>query len=166
MSETAAAPPAATGTNNSQLLDQRYRTTAMVVGAEIFISLALVVVAWFVISYSYNDISDQALYAIWLTILFVAAGSFILRRAMFSWERLKNATLLKGVSGLFDTLQANTILLGMLGVVIAILGFLAAALSGNKVEMLRAGAISLIVFLMIFPRKSIWRKILAAAEKL
>lgn len=152
--------------NNLQILELRYRATAIVFGAEIFVTLALTVAAWFVITYSYNDVSDEALYAIWLTILFVAAGSFVVRRAIFSWERLKNIVLLNGIAGLFDRLQATTIMLGTLGVVVAVLGFLAAVLSGNKTEMLRAGAISLIVFLINFPRKNIWRKILAAAEKL
>lgn len=152
--------------NNSQILEKRYRTTVIVFGVQILVTLALIVVAWFVVTYSHNDVSDQALYAIWLTILFVAAGSFVLRRALFSWERMKNVALVKGLAALFDGLQANTILLGTLGVIVGILGFLATVLSGNKTEMLRAAAISLIVFLMNFPRRRVWQKILNGAEKL
>jgi len=155
-----ASPPTA----NAQLLEKRYRTSVIAVSVQILIMLALTVVAWFVITYSNNDISEQAGVALWGTILLIAAGSFLLRRMLFSWERLKNVALLKGIPALLDNLQANTILLGALGEVVAIMGFLVAVLSGNKFEMLRAGAISLIVFLMNFPRKSIWQKILAGAE--
>ena len=159
MNETS--PPAS---SNAQLLEKRYRTSAIAVSVQILIMLALTVIAWLVITYSSNDISEQANMALWATILLVAAGSFVLRRMLFSWERLKSVALLKGIPGLLDNLQANTILLGALGEVVAIMGFLVAVLSGNKFEMLRAGAISLIVFLMNFPRKSVWQKILAGAE--
>jgi len=150
---------------NSQLLEKHYRTSVIAVSVQILIMLALTVVAWLVITYSNNDISEQASVALWGTILLIAAGSFVLRRMLFSWERLKSTALLKGIPGLLGNLQANTILLGALGEVIAIMGFLVATLSGNKFEMLRAGAISLIVFLVNFPRKSVWRNILAGAEK-
>jgi hypothetical protein len=158
-----ASPPTAV-TANAQLLEKRYRTSVIAVSVQILIMLALTVVAWFVITYSNNDISEQAGVALWGTILLVAAGSFILRRMLFSWDRLKSIALLRGVPGLLDSLQAYTILLGVLALIVAIMGFLLATLSGNKLEMLRAGAISLIVFLVNFPRKSIWRKILAGAE--
>ena len=149
---------------NAQLLEKRYRTSVIAVSVQILIMLVLTVVAWLIITYSNNDISEQASMALWGTILLIAAGSFVLRRMLFSWERLKSIALLKGIPALVDGLQANTILLGALGEVVAIMGFLVAVLSGNKFEMLRAGAISLIVFLMNFPRKSVWQKILAGAE--
>lgn len=162
----ASPPHAATNTaTNAQLLEKRYRTSVIAVSAQILIMLALTVVAWLVISYSSNDISEQAVFALWAVILLIAAGSFVLRRMLFSWDRLKSVALLKGIPGLLDNLQAYTILLGALGEVVAIMGFLVATLSGNKFEMLRAGAISLIVFLINFPRKSVWRKILAGAEQ-
>lgn len=153
-----------TPTANAQLLEKRYRISVIAVAVQILIMLVLTVIAWFVITYSNNDISEQANVALWATILLIAAGSFVLRRMLFSWERLKSVALLKGIPGLLDNLQANTILLGALGEVVAIMGFLVAVLSGNKFEMLRAGAISLIVFLMNFPRRAVWQKILASAE--
>lgn len=154
----------ASSPTNAQLLEKRYRTSLIAVSVQILVMLVLTVIAWFVITYSSNDISEQANMALWATILLVAAGSFVLRRMLFSWEKLKSVALLKGIPGLLDNLQANTILLGALGEVVAIMGFLVAVLSGNKFEMLRAGAISLIVFLINFPRKSVWQKILAGAE--
>lgn len=155
-----------TSETNAQLLEKHYRISVIAVSVQILIMLVLTAVSWLVITYSSNDISERASVALWGTILLIAAGSFVLRRMLFSWERLKSVALLKGIPGLLAGLQANTILLGALGEVVAIMGFLVATLSGNKFEMLRAGAISLIVFLMNFPRKAMWRKILAGAEKL
>jgi uncharacterized membrane protein (DUF485 family) len=152
--------------NNREILEKRYRTAAVVVIAQIVMTLALLGVAWFLITFSSNEVSDNALTALWMFVLLVAIGTFVLRRMLFSWERLKNLTLLKGVPALLNSLQTNTILLSSLGEIVAILGFLIAVLSGNKIEMLRAGAVALIIFLMNFPRKSAWKKILAAAEKL
>jgi hypothetical protein len=152
--------------NNREILEKRYRAAAVVVIAQIFTTLVLLGVAWFLITFSSNDVSDAALTALWMFVLLVAIGTFVLRRMLFSWERLKNLALLKGVPALLSSLQTNTILLSSLGEIVAILGFLIAVLSGNKIEMLRAGAVALIIFLMNFPRKSAWKKILAAAEKL
>ncbi|HLM02441.1 MAG TPA: hypothetical protein VK400_15420, partial [Pyrinomonadaceae bacterium] len=126
----ASPPHAATNTaTNAQLLEKRYRTSVIAVSAQILIMLALTVVAWLVISYSSNDISEQAVFALWAVILLIAAGSFVLRRMLFSWDRLKSVALLKGIPGLLDNLQAYTILLGALGEVVAIMGFLVATLS-------------------------------------
>jgi hypothetical protein len=151
---------------NSELLEKTYRTAMIVVSVQIAVMLVLVAASWFIITYTRNEVSDQALMALWGTILFLGLISFVLRRMLFSWERLKNIALLKGVAGLLSNLQINTILLGTLAELIAIMGFLVATLSGNRWEMFRAGAISLIVFLINFPRKTVWRKILTAAEKL
>jgi len=97
--------------------------------------------------------------------MFIAVGSFILRRMFFNWERLKNIALLKGISGLFGTLQRNSILLGAFGVIVAVLGFAISTFSGNSSDMLRAGAIALVVFLINFPRKKVWKTIVSNLGK-
>ncbi len=82
------------------------------------------------------------------------------------WDKLKNVTLLKGIPGLLSSLQTNAILLGTMAEIIAIIGFLIAALGGIKTDMLTFGAVALILFLINFPRKSIWEKIVANLEKI
>lgn len=155
-----------TSESNAQLLEKSYRTSAIVIILQILTMLVLTVVAWFVVAYPSVEVSEQTSTALWVAILFIAVASFVLRRMWFSWERLKNVALLRGISGLFSSLTTNTILLASFGELIAIMGFLVATLSGDKFEMFRAAAISLIVFLINFPRKSIWKKVLAGAEKL
>lgn len=149
---------------NRRELNNRYKTTAIIVGVQIFSTILLIVAAWFLSSLD-NSITQQAISALWMMVLFIAVGTFVLRRFLFSWERLKTTALLKGVQKLISTLQINTIILCAFAEIIAIIGFLVATLSGDKFQMFRAGAVALIVFLMNFPRKSIWEKVVANLEK-
>ena len=103
---------------------------------------------------------------LWFFILFIAVGSFLVRRFLFNWERLKNTAVLKGISGVLQTLQMNAILLGALGEIVAVMGFILATMSGNKWEMFRAGAVAMVVFLANFPRKATWKKVVASLEKI
>jgi hypothetical protein len=151
---------------NRSELEKRYRSTVFVIVFQIFTVIALIIAAWFVAQTSENSITDQSLTTLWVAVLFIAVGAFVIRRLIFSWERLKNTALLNGVKGVIQKLQINSILLGVIGEIVAIMGFLIAVLSGNKWEMFRAGAIALVVFLANFPRKSTWEKIVANLEKI
>lgn len=151
---------------NRNELEKRYRTTVFVYAFQILTVIVLIAAAWFVAQTSENSITDQSLTTLWVAVLFIAVGAFVMRRLLFSWERLKNTALLKGTKGLIQKLQINSILLGVIGEIVAVFGFLIAVLSGNKWEMFRAGAIALVVFLANFPRKSTWEKIVANLEKI
>jgi len=147
-------------------LEGRYRVTAIIVSAQILLTIVLIAAAWFFAADYEVSVSPQTLTTLWIAIIFVAIGAFVLRRMFFRWDRLKDVTLLKGVSGLLATLQFTAIILGCLAGTMAIIGFAIAVLSGEKLEMLRAGIASLIVFLINFPRKSVWGKIVAGMEKI
>ena len=151
---------------NRTELEKCYRTAAFVVIAQILTTLVLIVVAFFVAQTSENSATSQSIFALWIIVLFIAVGAFVLRRILFNWERLKNTALIKGFPGLLQTLQTNSILLGSLAEIIAIIGFLVATLGGNKWDMFRVGTIALIVFLANFPRKSNWEKMVANLEKI
>jgi hypothetical protein len=73
--------------------------------------------------------------------------------------------LLKGVAGLLGTLQNTAIILSVFATLIAIVGCVITFLTGESFETLRAGIVALIVFLINFPRKSVWEKIVAGMEK-
>ncbi|MCA1639645.1 MAG: hypothetical protein LC768_15165, partial [Acidobacteria bacterium] len=112
-----------------------------------------------------SAINSKSLIPLWIAVLFIGVGTFLLRRILFKWERLKDITLLKGFSGLLATLQTNSIILGSLAEAIAIIGFIIAVLNGSGADMLRTVAVALIVFFINFPRKSVWEKIAANMEK-
>ncbi len=150
---------------NLAKIETIYRQTFFIVLAQILFALCLVLADWFLLSKLETSLSTQDFTMLWVAILFIAAGSFVLRRLFFSWERLKNITLLKGVSGLLGILQRNSVILGLLAEIIVIIGFLIAMLGGNSSDMLRAAAISLVVFFINFPRKGVWKKIISNLEK-
>lgn len=146
-------------------LDKRYRTTVFIVLGQIFVVLFLILAAWLLVTKIQINISDQDFTTLWVAVLFIAIGSFIMRRLFFSWERLKNAGLLKGIPGVLSMLQRNSIILSFFAVVVALLGFLITTFSGNSADMFRAGAIALVVFLINFPRKKVWKTIISNLGK-
>ena len=146
-------------------LEKRYRMTAIIVFAQITTAIILIIFGWFYAAGSENAVSSGSLMTLWIAVIFIAVGTFVLRRMLNRWQRLKNIALSKGFSGLLAALQTNAIILGALAEVIAIIGFLIATLGGVKFDMFRAGAIALIVFLINFPRQSVWKKIAANLEK-
>lgn len=147
-------------------LEKRYRVTAFVVLAQIVFTVALIPIAWFLAVNTENAVTQTSLNSLWVAILFIALATFVLRRALFRWERLKDVVLLKGIDGLLATLQVNAIILGAMAEIIAIFGFLIATLGGVKYDMFRAAVVALVVFLINFPRKSIWEKVVANLQRI
>lgn len=147
-------------------LEQRYRTTALVVSGQIVLTIIFVVIALMVAPHAETGTSPNNLTYLWVGALFIAIVTFVLRRMLFRWDRLRDIFLLKGVSGLLGSLQKSAILLGAMAEMIAVIGFVIVFLSGNRYEILRAGAIALVVFAINFPRKSVWSKIVANLEKI
>ena len=150
---------------NRAELEKRYRTTAIVVAAQILTTIFLIVFGWFYAGSSENDVTSSSLMTLWIAVLFIALGTFVLRRVLNNWDRLKTTALLKGIPGVLSALQINAIILGSMAEVIAVLGFLIATLGGVSADIFRAGVVALIVFLINFPRKAVWMKIVANLEK-
>ncbi|MGC2235814.1 MAG: hypothetical protein WA584_06610 [Pyrinomonadaceae bacterium] len=146
-------------------LERRYKQTLFIASAQIFSAVIFLFLTWFLTKNRENSAPEQSFLTLWLVILFVSAGTFVLRRQLFSWDRLKNAALLKGVSGLIRTLQTNTIVLNVFAEIIIITGFIIALMNANVFDMLRAAGIAVIVFALNFPRLSIWKKIVSSLEK-
>ena len=146
-------------------LNKRYRSTVFIVLAQIAVTIALIAAVWFVPARTQSSISQQTSTTLWMAIIFVALGTFLLRRMFFRWDRLKDIVLLKGVPGLLATLQTNAIILAAMAEIVSVTGFMIAVLSGEKFEMLRAGLVALIVFLINFPRKAVWGKVAAKLQE-
>jgi uncharacterized membrane protein len=150
---------------NLSELEKRYRTTVLIILAQVFVVLFLVLTAFFAGIKIENNLTAQDFTTLWIGVLFIAVGSFILRRMFFGWERLKNVSLLKGIPGVLGTLQRNSIVLSVFALLVGVIGFLISAFSGNGSDMLRAGIIALVVFLINFPRKKVWKTVVSNLEK-
>lgn len=150
---------------NFVLLEKHYKTTAFIYAVQIFSALSLLTVGYFIIQPAATDARSESATLLWVVILFIAIGTFLLRRVLFRWERFKDTALLKGVRGVLATLQTNSIILGALAESIVIFGFVLAIMNGSKGDLIRAVLVGLIVFAINFPRKSVWEKIAANLEK-
>jgi hypothetical protein len=152
---------------DDEAIGKKYRTTAIIVFSQIGFSLVLAGVAVFAVrGRDETEADTTSLTAMWVLIIFIAAGALVVRRLFYSWERLKNTKLLKGSNGLLQTLQTNAILLGAISEFIAIMGFVITMMSGSVFDMVRAEVVALITFLINFPRKSVWNRIVASLSNI
>jgi hypothetical protein len=148
-----------------QELNRRYQATLLVFFSQLAVTVVLTVVAWFAASQSSVSAPVSVINILWIVLLVIAIGAFLLRRFIFAPDVLHNAAIVKGASGLLKSLQLKTILLNSAGELIAVIGFVIALLSGDALDMLRAAAIALIVFFISFPSKATWRRVVQAAAK-
>jgi hypothetical protein len=146
-------------------LVRRHRTAAMIVGALLGLTLALVGIAFVASESLYRPGDPSMAMALWITILIFGLGSFVLRRARFQTMRLQDIAALRGLSGLLATLQGTTIQIAFIGGAIALMGFIVTVMTGNKYDMLRAGGVAVIVLLYSYPQRSAWQRVLRAAEQ-
>lgn len=147
---------------NSNNWEQVFQTTSWIVLVQIIITLVLIVLGWFFATSIDNSVNQRAISLMWMTIILFVIGSFVLRRILFSQKYLEKSVQ---ENKLLLTLQTNTVFLSLIGILIAIIGFLIASLSGNKFEILRAGAISLLIFIFNFPRRPVWQNIVGQLFK-
>jgi len=146
-------------------LEKRYRTAAIIVSSQIVFTITLTVAVWLFAPMAASSITQQTLMTLWAAIIFLAVGAFVLRRMFFRWDRLKDIAVLKGVAGLIKTLQANAVLLGFLATLLTIVGCVITILSGETFEAIRAEIVALIVFVINFPRKTVWEKVVEKMQE-
>lgn len=145
-------------------IERKYRLTAIIVLTQIITTIILIIFGWFYAASSENAAAPDSLLMLWIAIVFIAVGTFFLRRMLNNWNRLQNTASIRGISGVVNVLQTNSIIIGSLAKIVAVIGFLIAVLGGVKFDVFRAGAVALLIFLMNFPRKTVWKKIVRSLE--
>lgn len=148
-------------------LARRHRTAAMVIGALLGLTIALVAIG-FTSSESLHRPGDPSLaMALWIAILIFGLGSFVLRRTRFQTARLRDIAALRGMSGLLAALQGTTIQVAFIGGAIALMGFVVMIISptGDPYHMLRAGGVAAIVLLYAYPQRSAWQRLVRSIEQ-
>lgn len=146
-------------------LARRHRTAAMVVGAMLGLTIALIGIA-FVAAESLHRPGDPSLaMALWIAILIFGLGSFVLRRTRLQVMRLQDIAALRGVSGLLATLQGTALQIAFIGGAIALMGFIVTIMTGNKYDMLRAGSVAAIVLISAYPQRVAWQRLVQSVEE-
>ena len=156
---------AETSENIQSELIRRHRMAAMVLGAMLGLTIALMGIAYFKAESLWRGGDPSLAMGLWIMILIFGLGSFVLRRARFQSMRLKDIAALRGLSGLLATLQGTTVQIAFIGGAIALMGFIVTIITGHYGDMLRAGGVAIIVLLSAFPQRSAWQRLLKVAEQ-
>lgn len=147
-------------------LDSRHRIAAAAVIGMLLLDVLLVVLAYTGVLPSLPaGLVNAATYgAIWITILVCGLGAVALRRTAFADLRLRDIAAVKGLSELLATLQKTTLLVALIGGIIAALGYVLTAMTGDVTNMRNAGVIALAVLFYAYPRRSAWRRVVQATQ--
>lgn len=129
------------------------------VGVQIFVVAVLSALSFKKVINIASAPDEQTVMSMWMGILFLAGGSFLLRRLFNGWERLSNVAILHGIPGLTKRLLINSVITCLFAVIAAAIGFVISQITGDAMDMMRAAAVCFVVFYANFPRKSIWKKI-------
>ncbi|RMG02114.1 MAG: hypothetical protein D6735_10750 [Acidobacteria bacterium] len=145
-------------------LDKFYiRIIAILFGELSFVFLFFAVL-WFA-NLAEIDLPTEIRIFWWALLFLISIAVIILRRSLFSWKRLKDIAIRKNIAAVSRTLYSNTLVLSLMAWAVALIGFLIAFMSGDKFGLLRSTIISLLLFAVIFPRRTSWQNILLNLQK-
>lgn len=156
---------AQTSSSIQEELAQRHRTAAIIVGALLGLTVALIGIAFVSAESLHRPGDPSTAMALWIAILIFGLGSFVLRRTRLQAMRLQDIAALRGMSGLLAALQGTTIQIAFIGGAIALMGFIVMIMTGNKYDMLRAGGVAIIVLISAYPQRAAWQRLVRSIEK-
>jgi hypothetical protein len=139
-------------------LTRRHKTTATTIVWLLIAVVLLCVLAFVSQKFLTLRVSSSLDIAIRISILIFGLGAIALRRTQFAKMRLQDIAALQGASGLLITLQRTTLRVAMIGMLIAVLGFVATLVSGIPVYTYQAGVVALAVLLYGYPVRSSWQQ--------
>jgi uncharacterized membrane protein len=146
-------------------LTQRHRVAVMTVLATVALTLLLLAFAFAGLFSDRPKQPDPSLRAaLSFAIVLFALGAVTLRRTRFATARLQDIASVRGTSALLRTLQNTTMLVALIGGVIAVMGFVITLNTGNPYDMVRYGIIAAAVLLYAYPRRAAWRRVVAATQ--
>jgi len=139
-------------------LTRRHKTTATTVVWLLIAVILLCVLAFVSRKFLTLRVSPPLDIAVRISILIFGLGAIALRRTQFANMRLQDIAALQGSSGLLITLQRTTMRVAMIGILIAVLGFVATLVSGIPVYTYQAGVVAVAVLLYGYPVRSSWEQ--------
>ena len=98
--------------------------------------------------------------AVRISILIFGLGAIALRRTQFAKMRLQDIAGLRGASGLLIALQRTTLRVAMIGIAIAVIGFVSTLVSGLPLYTYQAGVVAVAVLLYGYPVRASWEQAL------
>lgn len=139
-------------------LTRRHQTTAKTV-LSLLVAVVLLSILAFVAQKFLTQRSNPSLdMAVRISILILGLGAIALRRTQFARMRLQDIAALRGASGLLITLQRTTLRVAMIGILIAVIGFVSTLMTGTIIYTLQAGVVALAVLLYGYPVRTSWEQ--------
>ena len=148
---------ALTGDVQSEL-KRRHKSTATTV-LSLLVAVVLLSVLAFVSQKFLTQRSNPSLdIAVRVSILIFGLGAIALRRTQFANMRLQDIAALQGASGLLITLQRTTLRVAMIGIGIAVLGFIGTLMTAVPLYTYQAGVVAAAVLLYGYPVRGSWEQ--------
>jgi hypothetical protein len=139
-------------------LMRRHKTTAKIV-LSLLVAVVLLCVLAMVSQKFLTQRNNPSLdIAVRISILIFGLGAIALRRTQFAKMRLQDIAGLQGASGLLITLQRTTLRVAIIGIVIAVLGFVATLVTGAPLYTYQAGVVAVAVLLYGYPVRASWEQ--------
>jgi membrane associated rhomboid family serine protease len=139
-------------------LTRRHKSTATTV-VSLLVAVILLCVLAFVSQKFLTQRNNPSLdIAVRVSILIFGLGAIALRRTKFAKMRLQDIGALQGASGLIVTLQRTTLLVALIGIAIAIIGFVSTLMTGTSAYTYLAGVVAAAVLLYGYPVRSAWEQ--------
>ena len=141
----------------SELL-RRHKSTATTV-LSLLVAVILLCVLAFVSQKFLTQRSNPSLnIAARISMLILGLGAITLRRTRFASMRLQDIAAIRGASGLLASLQKTTLLVTMIGVVVALVGGVSTLMTGEPWYMYTAGVVAAAILLYGYPVRSSWEQ--------
>src|SRR5205085_10814951 len=147
-------------------LQRRYRSAVGAVTAMFALTALLVVLAFSgVLPRLPSSLYNTILYGtLWIVVLFLGLGAIVVRRARFNAVRLEAIASLRGSLGVLITLQRTTVIVALIGGVIALRGYALTLLTADTTSMRNAASIAIAVLFYCYPRRTAWQRVIAATQ--
>ena len=137
-------------------LNRRHKSTSTTI-LSLLVAVVLLCVLAYVSQKFLTPSSNPSLdIAVRLTILILGLGAIALRRTKFAKMRLQDIAALQGPTGLLITLQRTTQLVALIGISVAVIGFVSTLVTGTAIYTYQAGIVAAAVLLYGYPVRSAW----------
>jgi peptidoglycan/LPS O-acetylase OafA/YrhL len=93
-----------------------------------------------------------------ISIVIFGLGAIAQRRTKFAKMRLQDIAAIQGASGLIITLQRTTVLVAIIGITVALIGFVSTLMTGDPWYTYQAGVVAAAVLLYGYPVRTSWEQ--------
>jgi hypothetical protein len=139
-------------------LTRRHKSTTTTVVSLLVAVILLCVLAMVSQKFLTQRINPSLDIAVRVSILCFGLGAIALRRTQFAKMRLQDIAGLQGASGLLITLQRTTLRVAMIGIAIAVIGFISTLATGTPLYTYQAGVVAAAVLLYSYPVRRSWEQ--------